>query len=47
MICGREGPGVEFKVHLMSSLESHESKFSNHTQQYLFDSQTHVFQVYT
>ena len=30
MICGREGPGVEFKVHLMSSLESHECNFPNH-----------------
>ena len=39
IICGREGPGVEIKVHLMSSLESHECKFPNHTQQYLFDSQ--------
>ena len=48
MICGREGPGVEIKVHLMSSLESHECKFPNHTQQYLFDSQRkHTYFRYT
>ena len=47
MICGREGPGVEIKVHLMSSLESHECKLPTHATIFVrFATQTHVFLVY-
>ena len=46
-VCGLEGPGVEFKVHLMSLWQSRERKFLKHMQQHLVYSQTHLIQVYT
>ena len=44
-VCGLEGPGVEFKVHLMSLWQSLERKFLKHMQQHLVYSHTHVIQV--
>ena len=46
MVCGREGPGVEFKVRLVSS--NHVNAHAlNATIIIIFDSQAHVIQVHT
>ena len=44
MVCGREGPGVEFKVRRMSS--NHVNAQVLNAKIVIFDSQAHVIQVH-